>query len=856
MRLKQVSLTASISVVAGLTTATVGLTGSTAWADSTAALPLSHYSHMLVDAAHRHIFFSQGAGSTGILVTDLSGAPVTTLADEPGATGLALSADGGTLYAALADGDALAAIDTATLTESTRIPTGTGSAPVSVAVAGGRIWYGCTDPAGGKGVIGSVDPSAADPAATSQPSMSHWSAAPLLATGGGVLAAEEPQQNLSHVATFDVSSGTASVKADTLVHGGTATGLQVTGDGARVLLAAPQSPALQAYRTSDLGSADPSVYYTGGVGSGPNSLAGDTDGTIAVGSTSGSAAGLYLYADSNSAENHITFPTGTLAPDGLEWGADGVTLYAVTRDSSGGYALDVLGAPKLTDTQLSLNAPQYAVPTRQFTFTGSVSTKGFVPAGATLQVTRDGTPLPDATAAVGKDGSFTVSDTRQDEGAYTYQVSYAGDATHRATTASLTVHVAKLSTTIPFPDVSSATPHSVAFTGSLLTGPNLVSLPEGATVQVSRTNEDTQETTQLPSVPVDPATTEFTVTDAPDSAGRFTYHLSYAGDATHQPTSSDATLQVSPYTPALTLHAPTTATRGTALTFGGTLGDAPYGSGETVTVSRTDAAHTTTPVQWTAPVGTDGTVTVKDTPSIGGADTYTVSYPGDASHQAATASAIVQVSRAATTVSVTTDRSSYTYGATATVGAHLGTTYNGRTVSIYAQPSGGKKTLVKSGTVDGKGNLSATYKLSRTTTFTASFAGDYRYAPATATRTAYDQVKVAQTLTGYYTSTTYSGTTYRVYHHTVKPRVTAVVTPNKSGQCERFQAQEYYSGAWHTLTTSSCVSLDANSTAVAQLSLTNAVDQKFRVRSEYEHSTKDTTNLSTWSGWLYLTVRN
>ncbi|GAA3041216.1 hypothetical protein [Streptomyces glomeratus] len=59
-------------------------------------------------------------------------------------------------------------------------------------------------------------------------------------------------------------------------------------------------------------------------------------------------------------------------------------------------------------------------------------------------------------------------------------------------------------------------------------------------------------------------------------------------------------------------------------------------------------------------------------------------------------------------------------------------------------------------------------------------------------------MKVAETLGGYYTSTTYGGTTYRVYHHTVNPRVTATVTPHKSGQCEHFQVQEYYSGAWHT----------------------------------------------------------
>ncbi|MEU8587017.1 hypothetical protein AB0C59_08440 [Streptomyces sp. NPDC048664] len=850
MSLKQVSLTAAISVVAGLATVTVGLTGPVARADSTAPLPLSHYAHMLVDAAHQHLFFSQGAGSTGILVTDLSGTPVTTIEDEPGATGLALSADGTAVYAALSDGAAVAAIDTATLTDSARYPTGTGSAPASVAVAGGRLWYGYT--ADGKGAIGSIDPSAADPAGTPQPSMSHWSVAPLLAAGAGVLAAEEPQQSLSHVATFDVSSGTASTKADTLVYGGTAGGFQVTADGAKVVLAAPQQLAAEVYRTADLSFANPSAYGTGGAG--PNALALDADGTLAVGSVSGSTAGVHVYAGWNPlAENHLSLPSGTLAPDGLRWGADGLTLYGVVRDSSGAYTLDVLGAPKLADTQLSLSLAQYPVPTQPYSVVGSLTTRGLIPVGASLQVTRDGAPLPDATLA--KDGTFAIGDTSPDEGARVYQVTYAGDATHRPATASLTAHVSRLPTDIPFPELSSVTPRSVVFTGSLTTQLNLGSLPQGTTVQVSRTNEDTQEETRLPSVAVDPATTEFTVTDAPGSAGRFTYHLSYAGDATHLPTASDASLQVSPYAPALTLKAPATAGRGAALTFGGTLGDGPFDAGEKATVSRTDAAHAQTPATWTVPVAADGTITVKDTPSIGGANTYTVSYPGDASHRAATASAIVQVSRAATALSVTTDASSYAYGATATVTAHLGTTYDGRTVSLYAQPYGGSKALVRTGTVDKAGNLAVPYKLTRNTTFTASFAGDYRYAPATATRTAYDQVRIAETLGGSYTSTTYGGIAYRVYHQSAKPRVTSVVTPNKSGQCVKLQAQEYYSGAWHTLTTSGCYPLDQNSTVVTQLTLTHAVGQKFRVRSEYVHSTKDVTSLSTWGGWLYFTVR-
>ena len=850
MRLKQVSLTAAISVVAGLTTATLGLTGTAAWADSTAALPLSHYAHLLVDTAHQHLFFSQGAGSTGIVVTDLAGDPVTTITGEQGATGLALSPDGGTLYAALADGDAVAAIDTATLTESARYATGTGSGPVSVAVAGGKVWYGAT--VDGRGVVGSVDPAAAEPVATPQSVMANWPAAPQLATGGGVLAAGEMSTSTTDVATFDVSSGTATAMTHLGVSGGPTTGFQVTGDGKQVLLATSGDVALRAYRTADMAMANPSVYYTGGIPSAPNSLTLDSDGTIAVGSTEGSAPGVYLYAGSQLAEKYVKLPAGTLAPDGLKWGGDGGTLYGVTQDSSGAYTLNVLSAPKLTDTQLALN-PTGAVPTRQFTLTGTLTTKGFVPAGAKLQVTRDGTELPDAT--VGADGTFTITDTRSDEGAYTYQVSYAGDAAHRPATTSMKVNVARLPTTVGYPEISSAKPHSVVFTGTL-SSVDFRTFPQGTTLQVSRTNQDTQETVQLPSVAVDPVTSQYTVSDAPDTTGWFTYRVSFDGDAMYQPSANEPSLIVSPYTPALTLKAPPTATRGTALTFGGTLGDAPYPAGETVTVSRTDLAHTTTPVTWTVPVGADGKITVKDSPSIGGANAYTVSYPGDAAHQATTASATVQVSRAATAVSVTSNESTYTYGATATVTAHLGTTYNSRTVSIWATPAGGRKTLVKTAAVDSAGNLKATYKLTHNTTFTASFAGDYRYAPATATRAVHDQVGIAEKLGGYYTSTKYGSVTYRVYHHTVKPQVSGTVSPDKSGQCMRFQAQEYYSRAWHTLTTSSCFSLAPGSVGATHLSLTNAVGQKFRVRTEYVASAKDTTNVSTWGGWLYLTVRN
>ncbi|MFF7759794.1 Ig-like domain-containing protein [Streptomyces griseorubiginosus] len=310
-----------------------------------------------------------------------------------------------------------------------------------------------------------------------------------------------------------------------------------------------------------------------------------------------------------------------------------------------------------------------------------------------------------------------------------------------------------------------------------------------------------------------------------------------------------------PSRPTPDLTAPETAGRGAQLTVSGQLSAAPYSSGEVVHVLKSDLAHPTGVALPDAPLSTDGTFRIADVPQVGGANTYAVSYPGDSTHQAVDASATVQVSRNAAAVSITTDAPSYTYGATARITAHLGTTYNGRTLAIYAQPYGGRKALIETGTVDSHGNLATTYKLTRKTTFTAAFAGDYRYAPATAATTASAYAKVSESLSGYYGSTHYGGLLYRVYHHTAKAKLNITVTPDKAGQCVKFQIQRYYSDAWHTQSTSSCHALSTTSTSYATVTLTNAVSSKFRIRAEYVHSTKDTGNLSTWGAWQYFTVR-
>ncbi|MFI0509272.1 choice-of-anchor D domain-containing protein [Streptomyces sp. WSLK1-5] len=347
----------------------------------------------------------------------------------------------------------------------------------------------------------------------------------------------------------------------------------------------------------------------------------------------------------------------------------------------------------------------------------------------------------------------------------------------------------------------------------------------------------------------------FTFGDTPPAEGTYTYAARYEGDGTHEAASASALVQVAKLPTTVTLSAPATSARAGTLTVTGKVSGAPFAAGQVVKVTKTDLAHTSGVALPDAKVAADGSFTFKDTPQIGGANTYKAAWGGDVSHKSSSRTATVQVSRAPTSLTVTTDHSTYKYGQTAKITAHLGTTYNSRTVSVYAQPYSGTKVLVKSGAVDSHGNLTLSYKLSRNTTFSAVFAGDHRYAPKTAARSVHTYAGVSEKLSGYYTSTHYGSTLYRVYHRTVKERLDVTVSPNKAGQCVLYRVQRYYSGAWHTQSTSPCSALTAGSTGRQQMSLTNSVNYKYRVAAQYVHSSRDNTNLSTWGAWQYFTVR-
>jgi hypothetical protein len=247
-----------------------------------------------------------------------------------------------------------------------------------------------------------------------------------------------------------------------------------------------------------------------------------------------------------------------------------------------------------------------------------------------------------------------------------------------------------------------------------------------------------------------------------------------------------------------------------------------------------------------------GAYSTTDIP-LGGRNRYSVTWDGDADHGPATGYHIVTVDRLATTVSVTTSASPVTYGKSVVVSARLGAHHAGNTLKIYATPIGGSKKLIKSGPVDSKGYLRITYRPLRRTTYTATFAGDDRYASRTATRAQY--VRVAVALTGYRYYARSSG--WLVYRVTATPRFVGRVTPNKGDSLPidenpnvRWYLERYVSGRWRQ---AAALTDELTGRSTSQVFITGGhiTGSRWRVRVRHAGDRYHAANTSPWIRFRY-----
>ncbi|MGW4032775.1 YncE family protein [Streptomyces sp. NPDC004838] len=359
VRMRGLSVATAFLVAAG----SVALTGSpaasataasataaSAMAATGAALPITSSGDIVVDGDHRRVFISDPSGGK-VVVTDYAGRVVATVASLPGVQGLELSEDSETVYAAAARADAIVAIDTDTLKESARYPTGPGTRPTFPALTGDTLWFGYG--AATEGDIGSVDVSDddGDPTVTlNRAPGREWYSAPMLASAPGepdVLVAGSVGLSPAEVVAYDVSGGTVKRQAYLWTSASNTEDIALSPDGDQVVVASGFPYHLQVYRTSDL--AEDGAYTTGSY---PNAVDIAPDGTVAGGVNSWYSPDVFTFRPGTATpireydfgRTSATIPT--LQSAGLAWAPDRSRLFAVAGDRwAGAFTLEVLPAP-------------------------------------------------------------------------------------------------------------------------------------------------------------------------------------------------------------------------------------------------------------------------------------------------------------------------------------------------------------------------------------------------------------------------------------------------------------------------------------------------------------------------------
>lgn len=467
MRFKR-SIAAAFAAVAGVAMSAgaaipAGVPAAAASAPATVVnLPIRTFSHLLIDPVHHHLFITSGAFSSSILVTDYSGQTVATIQDEPSATGLALSSDGSTVYAALPDGDAISAISTSTLAETARYATGTGTEPTYVADTKGKIWFGYGG--SGEGEIGWIDPRTSPATVTLKAVPRFWYAAPMLAaTEGGELVGGEPGISPVQMASYDVSSGAATVLAQgrSLDQASDLESMQLTPDGKDVVIASDDPSYHGVYRVSDL---SPDGTYP--TAASPTAVSIAADGTVAAGTCceilpgGGTTNEIFMFAPGSSTPlNTIGFGRLPVKDDGLALTPDGSLLFAVSEDTAP--VLDIIPDPKqpgphTTSTVVGCSRGPIAIgqpatctatvtdvaPAGPTTPTGTVTFAASVSGG-----TFSSTSCPLAPSAASGQASCSVSYTPEQAKPVTITGTYGGDSTHQASSLWTTIGVVLRATT-------------------------------------------------------------------------------------------------------------------------------------------------------------------------------------------------------------------------------------------------------------------------------------------------------------------------------------------------------------------------------------------------------------------------
>ncbi len=426
-----------------------------AWGDSRTQLALTNYADMVVDAGNARVFVSGGSGNNSIVVLDYNGAVVATIDGQEGAAGMVLDGSSSTMYVALQDADAISAIDTTTLTETSRFSVAPSPDPEFLALAGGRLWFSfdCRDGASG---MASVLPDGTQRIDYPRLGGAYPYYCPTFATSPtdpNLLVATDIGLSPPTVYVYDVESAADPLTVTTskrLESSGDFDDMVVTPDGTRLLVAAGAPYSIQTFALADL--AEGHAYPTGPYS---NAVAVTSDEShVAAGRYAPWDPDLHIFPSGSTtaqAEYEFSLTLGTsggvLYPGGLAFSPDASKLFAVTQRSSSAADFRVLEAPTVERLPTTVTT---ASSSSRVAYNGRVTLTAHVGAhsGGTLSIYAtpfNGTKTLLRTAAPGFAGNVTATYVLKRRTTFTAE--YSGDAVYApALSAGLEVLVRALTT--------------------------------------------------------------------------------------------------------------------------------------------------------------------------------------------------------------------------------------------------------------------------------------------------------------------------------------------------------------------------------------------------------------------------
>lgn len=397
-------------------------------------LPVTSHWQTLADS--RHVYVS-APGQDSVVATDHDGQVIKTVEGLDGARGMTLTADESHLYVALPEADAIAEIDTVTLTETRRFLTGTDTEPENLALAGGRLWFSYQATVFDSG-IGSVAVAETAPSVDLDDNP-VWYGKPRLASSPGapdrLVAAESA--GAAGMRVYDVASGTAEEIAytDGVVD---VEDLAVTADGSSAITANGGTYYHQRWSLPDL--TEETGYDTGAY---PNAVSIASDGTVAAGVMASGDWDIFVYRPGETAPFRtvsLNYGHMELLERGVAWVPDGSRLFGTRFPYSGEVVLDIIDDVHKANSDITLTAPQTHPYGQPVTISGKLTSLVPFPKHKVVTVTRNNEPL--TTVKVKSDGSFHFTDLPADYMRYPeYVVTYAGDAEHVSGRAAVTVEI-------------------------------------------------------------------------------------------------------------------------------------------------------------------------------------------------------------------------------------------------------------------------------------------------------------------------------------------------------------------------------------------------------------------------------